>query len=83
MAGADVAVLCSGGLDSAVLVAYEARDRVVQPVYVSAGLSWEAEELALLDTAVAALHRHDPRAALAALAAASAGAVARGTRTRT
>lgn len=45
---ADVAVLFSGGLDSAVLVAQAARSGVVQPVYVSAGLSWEAEEAALL-----------------------------------
>ncbi len=45
---AEVAVLCSGGLDSAVLVADLARRRVVQPVYVSAGLSWEREELDLL-----------------------------------
>jgi 7-cyano-7-deazaguanine synthase len=44
----DVAVLCSGGLDSAVLVAYEARDHRVLPVYISAGLSWESEERAVL-----------------------------------
>jgi 7-cyano-7-deazaguanine synthase len=37
-------VLCSGGLDSAVLVALEAQAMVVQPVYVSAGLAWEAAE---------------------------------------
>jgi 7-cyano-7-deazaguanine synthase len=49
MAAPDVAVLCSGGLDSAVLVAHEARQHLVLPVYVSAGLSWEAEERALLD----------------------------------
>jgi len=40
-------VLYSGGLDSAVLVASEARHRIVQPMYVSVGLAWEAEELAL------------------------------------
>lgn len=45
---ADVAVLLSGGLDSAVLAAREARSAVVLPVYVSAGLAWEAEEVALL-----------------------------------
>jgi 7-cyano-7-deazaguanine synthase len=39
------AVLYSGGLDSAVLVASEARSRLVRPMYVSAGLWWEAEEL--------------------------------------
>ena len=40
------AVLCSGGLDSAVLVAHEARSDIVQPVYVSAGLAWERAEQA-------------------------------------
>ena len=38
------AVLCSGGLDSAVLVAHEADAGTVQPVYVSAGLAWEQPE---------------------------------------
>ena len=43
-----VAVLCSGGLDSAVLVAHKARDARVHPVYVRAGLAWEPrEEIAL------------------------------------
>ncbi len=42
------AVLLSGGLDSAVLVASEARARVVHPVYVSAGLAWEADELEMV-----------------------------------
>ena len=37
------AVLLSGGLDSAVLLADEAaRRRGVQPIYVSVGLAWEA-----------------------------------------
>ncbi len=45
----DVAVLLSGGLDSAVLVASEARHALVQPVYVRAGLAWETEELALVE----------------------------------
>jgi 7-cyano-7-deazaguanine synthase len=45
---ADVAVLLSGGLDSAVLAARAARTDIVQPVYVSAGLAWEPEELALV-----------------------------------
>jgi 7-cyano-7-deazaguanine synthase len=44
-----VAVLCSGGLDSVVLVALEARSCDVQPVYVSVGLAWEAAERSLLD----------------------------------
>ena len=37
-------MLLSGGLDSAVLVAEEAQHGVVQPIYVSVGLRWEAEE---------------------------------------
>jgi 7-cyano-7-deazaguanine synthase len=42
------AVLLSGGLDSAVLLAAEAADHGgrVQPIYVSAGLAWEAAERA-------------------------------------
>jgi 7-cyano-7-deazaguanine synthase len=55
MARADVAVLCSGGLDSAVLVAAEAQTGIVLPIYVGGGLSWEAEELALLDRLLARL----------------------------
>lgn len=39
------AVLMSGGLDSAVLLAEEAEhDQVVQPIYISVGLAWEAAE---------------------------------------
>jgi len=38
------AVLLSGGLDSAVLLAEEAARDIVQPIYVSAGLAWEANE---------------------------------------
>ena len=38
------AVLFSGGLDSAVLVAMAAHDGPVQPLYVSVGLAWEAAE---------------------------------------
>lgn len=38
------AVLLSGGLDSAVLVADEAAHDVVQPIYVRAGLAWEDRE---------------------------------------
>ena len=48
-------VLCSAGLDSAVLVALEARDRAVQPVYVSVGLAWEQAEQAMLDRLVPTL----------------------------
>ena len=39
------AVLFSGGLDSAVLVAHAAQQGAVQPIYVSAGLAWESAEL--------------------------------------
>ena len=42
--GPPVAVLVSGGLDSAVLVASEAREHDVQPIYVSSGLPWEPVE---------------------------------------
>jgi 7-cyano-7-deazaguanine synthase len=41
-----VAVLFSGGLDSAVLLAIAAQRGPVQPIYVSVGLAWEAAELA-------------------------------------
>lgn len=52
------AVLFSSGLDSAVLAAAEARTRTVHPVYVSAGLAWEGEELAAVDRLLAsALYR--------------------------
>ena len=44
MGAEGVAVLYSGGLDSAVLVASQARAAVVHPLYVSTGLTWEAEE---------------------------------------
>ena len=42
------AVLLSAGLDSAVLAAAEARRGRVHPIYVSVGLAWEADELAML-----------------------------------
>jgi 7-cyano-7-deazaguanine synthase len=47
--GQETAVLCSGGLDSAVLVADERTRGWVQPVYVSTGLAWEAAERRALD----------------------------------
>ena len=40
----ETAVLCSSGLDSAVLVAATARRGRVQPIYVSVGLAWESAE---------------------------------------
>jgi 7-cyano-7-deazaguanine synthase len=46
--GAGCAVLCSAGLDSAVLVASLARSSTVLPLYVSVGLAWEAAERAAL-----------------------------------
>ena len=50
-------VLLSGGLDSAVLVADEATRDEVQPIYVSVGLAWEAEEQAVVARFLAALPR--------------------------
>ena len=47
------AVLLSAGLDSAVLAASEARTSRVQPIYVSTGLAWEAEERAALERLLA------------------------------
>jgi 7-cyano-7-deazaguanine synthase len=51
----ETAVLYSGGLDSAVLVAHEAQRFSVQPVYVSVGLAWEAAELKAAHSVLAAL----------------------------
>jgi 7-cyano-7-deazaguanine synthase len=48
-----VAVLLSGGLDSAVLVAEEARRADVQPIYVEVGLAWEDAERATIDRLLA------------------------------
>jgi 7-cyano-7-deazaguanine synthase len=44
-----IAVLFSSGLDSAVLLADAARSGIVQPLYVSVGLAWEAEERAMAE----------------------------------
>lgn len=46
-------VLLSGGLDSAVLVAHEARRGPVVPVYVRVGLAWETLERAMVDRLLA------------------------------
>jgi 7-cyano-7-deazaguanine synthase len=43
-----IGVLCSGGLDSVVLVADLAQAADAQPIYVSAGLAWEEAELGVL-----------------------------------
>ena len=51
------AVLFSGGLDSAVLLAEEAARAdagLVQPIYLSVGLAWEAAERAMADRLLAA-----------------------------
>jgi 7-cyano-7-deazaguanine synthase len=47
-------VLISAGLDSAVLLAHEARRALAHPVYVSVGLAWEPAERAALDRLLAA-----------------------------
>jgi 7-cyano-7-deazaguanine synthase len=43
------AVLLSGGLDSAVLLADEATRGDVQPIYVGAGLAWEPAERSIVE----------------------------------
>src|SRR6476469_1122264 len=48
MSGKYSAVLFSGGLDSAVLVADAARSGPVRALYVSVGFAWEAEERAMI-----------------------------------
>ena len=50
-----VAVLTSGGLDSAILLADLAQSAFVHPLYVNAGLQWERDERAALDRFVSAL----------------------------
>jgi 7-cyano-7-deazaguanine synthase len=47
------AVLLSGGLDSAVLLAEESAACEVQPIYVSAGFAWENAERAIIDRLLA------------------------------
>jgi 7-cyano-7-deazaguanine synthase len=57
------AVLFSAGLDSAVLLAEEARSQEVQPIYMAAGLAWEASERAAMTEFLQALspvHRVRP-----------------------
>jgi 7-cyano-7-deazaguanine synthase len=56
MSGNYSAVLFSGGLDSAVLVADAARNGSVRALYVSVGFAWEAEERAM----AARLFAHPP-----------------------
>ena len=45
----DTAVLLSGGLDSAVLLAQEVQRSEVFPIYVSVGLAWESAERAVAE----------------------------------
>ena len=54
--GQATAVLCSAGLDSAVLLAVEssAGAERVRPIYISVGFAWETEEFAMLKRLVAA-----------------------------
>jgi 7-cyano-7-deazaguanine synthase len=54
-----VAVLCSAGLDSAVLLATAATTGRAVPIYVATGLAWEAAERRLLERLVAALPQRD------------------------
>jgi 7-cyano-7-deazaguanine synthase len=49
----ETVVLLSGGLDSAVLLAHELRERIVQPVYVSTGLAWEVDERSMVERLLA------------------------------
>ena len=51
-----VAVLLSGGLDSAVLLAVAAEAGPVQPIYVAVGLAWERDELAMVARLLAGHH---------------------------
>jgi 7-cyano-7-deazaguanine synthase len=53
MAERQTGVLLSAGLDSAVLAAVEARASVIHPIYVSAGLAWESDELRALERLLA------------------------------
>jgi 7-cyano-7-deazaguanine synthase in queuosine biosynthesis len=65
-----VAVLFSAGLDSAVLLAHAARrfpSAQIQPIYVSAGLAWEQEEMAMAQRFLAAQAFSSRLAALVAL----------------
>ena len=51
--GTSTLVLLSGGLDSAVLLAHEAREHHVWPVYVKVGLAWEPLELSMVERLLA------------------------------
>jgi 7-cyano-7-deazaguanine synthase len=53
-------VLCSGGLDSIVLLAWAAQQAPAQPVYVRSGLAWESQEIATLQRMLQASARVRP-----------------------
>ncbi len=57
-------VLCSGGLDSVVLLAWAAQQAPAQPIYVRAGLAWERQELATVERIVRPSGRIRPIAIL-------------------
>ena len=57
-------VLCSGGLDSSVLLAWAAQHAPAQPVYVRAGLAWERLELETLQRVLQPSGRVRPLAIL-------------------
>jgi 7-cyano-7-deazaguanine synthase len=61
------AVLFSGGLDSAVLLARAGREGRVQPLYVSVGLAWEAEERRIVSLFLSSLAKHADILPLASL----------------
>ncbi|MDA1189579.1 MAG: 7-cyano-7-deazaguanine synthase [Chloroflexi bacterium] len=50
-----VAVLTSGGLDSAILLADVAKEQQAFPLYVKAGLVWEEQELRMLERFISTL----------------------------
>ena len=55
------AVLASGGLDSAALLAETASTGVAYPIYVEAGMVWESAERTSLERFVAALDNPNVR----------------------
>jgi 7-cyano-7-deazaguanine synthase len=56
-----IAVLTSGGLDSSVLLAEEAKTAEVYPIYVRCGLAWEDAERRALDLFLDALNSPNVR----------------------
>lgn len=63
------AVLFSAGLDSAVLLAHAVQHGRAQPIYVRAGLAWEAEEIACAERLLPSLPFADRVAPLVILSA--------------